>query len=145
MPKDLSVFKSVLEVNVQWVQSKTFSELCKGFWEVFGEARNRILMQYVYICAYLSVHICIYTYVYTHIFLTSTTISSYFKSSGIHSIWSNPVNLNWKLVIHSCTKPARNSYRCYSKKEPKPTYKETKKTPKPPKQKKALGKTRSQI
>lgn len=82
-------------------------------------------------------------HVHKHTFLTSTTISSYPKSSEIHRIGLNPLNLNWKKIVHLCAKPVRNSFCFILKKPLKLTGKETKAPKKQPTKKKNLEKTRS--
>lgn len=74
-----------------------------------------------------------------HTFLISTTISSYPKSSEIHRIALNPLNRNWKKIIHLCDKPVRNSFCFILKNLLKLTGKETK-TPKSNQPKKHLEK-----
>lgn len=81
-------------------------------------------------------------HVHKHTFLTSTTISSYPKSSEIHRIGLNPLNLNWKKIIHLCAKPVRNSF-CFILKNPSNSQAKKQKLQKSNQPKKNLEKTRS--
>lgn len=132
MPRDLSVLNLGWKSKPSGCRAKLLLKLTK-YWEAFRKAMNRITGK---TCAF----VCMSNCTYIHIFLTSTTISSYPKTSEIHRIGLNPLNLNPKKINHLCAKPVKNSF-CFILK--KLTSKENKKAPKSNQPKKTPWKTRS--